>query len=80
MATKKKLGRPRVREITTTQQRALDVIRAFFAQHNMSPSFTEIAAALKVSAPAARYLVQELRKKRALTFRKGVSRSITLLT
>ncbi len=78
MSSNHKLGRPKARGITPAQMRALKAITSFKKTHGRTPTQSELADAMNLTAPAVRYLITQLREKKALTFRKGVSGSIAL--
>lgn len=66
--------------ITRKQQRILSFIQEYIFEHNVSPSYSEIAAALEISSKSIVYrTIRALEERGAITTLPGRNRSIRLV-
>ena len=80
MATpQKRAGRPRIEELTGSQQRTLDEIQRIIARHNLPPTMQELAAAMGVNAASAYEQVNQLVRKGYLKREPRKARNLVVL-
>lgn len=80
MATpQKRPGRPRIAELTGSQQRTLNEIQRLIARHNLPPTMQELATAMGVNSASAYEQVNQLVRKGYLKREPRKARNIVVL-
>ncbi len=72
-------GRPRIKEITDSQQRTLDAICEFIDEHQLPPTTKEVAKSLGMTEGGAYDLIKQLIRKGYLKRESGRARGLIVV-